>query len=76
MMSKTVQARLDKDSLLSLQRLAKRTGLSPSEIVRRGIRLVDSIEGSQASWIIGTGKFDSGITDLGSNKRHLRGFGK
>lgn len=26
--------------------------------------------------IIGTGQFDSGIPDLGSNKKHLEGLGK
>jgi hypothetical protein len=26
--------------------------------------------------IIGQGEFDSGIPDLGSNKNHLKGFGK
>jgi len=26
--------------------------------------------------VIGLGKFSSGVSDLGSNKKHLSGFGK
>jgi len=74
---KTVQARLDEESYRSLRRLARRLGETPSEIVRRGIRLVESIHGGRGRLgVIGMGRFESGVKDLGSNKDHLKGFGQ
>jgi hypothetical protein len=60
---KTVQARLD------------RLGLSPSMVVREGIRLLAATQ-PMSRKIAGLGKFSSGASDLGSNKKHLQGFGR
>jgi hypothetical protein len=60
---KTVQARLD------------RLGLSPSMVVREGIRLLATTQ-PKSRKIAGLGKFSSGASDLGSNKKHLQGFGR
>jgi hypothetical protein len=60
---KTVQARLD------------RLGLSPSMVVREGIRLLAATQ-PKSRQIAGLGKFSSGASDLGSNKKHLQGFGR
>jgi hypothetical protein len=60
---KTVQARLD------------RLGLSPSMVVREGIRLLATTQPKNRK-IAGLGKFSSGASDLGSNKKHLQGFGR
>jgi hypothetical protein len=60
---KTVQARLD------------RLGLSPSMVVREGIRLLAATQ-PESRKIAGLGKFSSGASDLGSNKKHLQGFGR
>jgi hypothetical protein len=60
---KTVQARLD------------RLGLSPSMVVREGIRLLAATQ-PKSRKIAGLGKFSSGASDLGSNKKHLQGFGR
>jgi hypothetical protein len=50
--------------------------MSPSAVVREGIRLLAvSQQAPVRKKIIGLGKFRSGISDLGSNKRHLTGFG-
>lgn len=60
-----------------LQRLKRSTGLSDSELVRRGLEALAQVQpGARPERVIGIGKFDSGVGDLGSNKRHLRGFGK
>jgi hypothetical protein len=75
-MAKIVQARLDQDSEALLQRLRRRTGLSESALVRRGLALLEASERRGRSRIVGLGKFESGRRDLGSNKRHLRGFGR
>jgi hypothetical protein len=72
-----VQARLDPNSQKALQRLSGRLGWSPSQIVREGIRLLESCYGqSTGQRIVGLGQFSSGVRDLGSNKRHLKGFGR
>lgn len=72
-----VQARLDEDSRKSLERLASRLGWSPSRVLREGIRLLESYYGqSAAQRIVGIGKFSSGVRDLGSDKQHLKGFGR
>jgi hypothetical protein len=76
-MGSSIQARLDPDSQKALERLASRLGWSPSKIVREGIRLLESCYGQSAGQrIVGLGKFSTGIRDLGSNKRHLKGFGR
>jgi antitoxin component of RelBE/YafQ-DinJ toxin-antitoxin module len=71
-----VQARLDDETQATLERLVRRHGLRPSEIVRKGIRLVAREVGADKPIeIIGLGKYDSGITDLSTNKKHMAGFG-
>jgi hypothetical protein len=45
--------------------------------VREGLRLLAACRIRQGRrTIIGMGKFDSGVRDLGSNKEHLKGFGR
>ena len=72
---KTVQARLDNDTEKTLSRLVDQLGLSPSMVVREGIRLLAASQ-PKSRKIAGLGKFESGIPDLGSNKKHLQGFGR
>jgi hypothetical protein len=72
---KTVQARLDAHTEKALARLVDQMGLSPSMVVREGIRLLAASR-SKSRKIAGLGKFSSGLSDLGSNKKHLRGFGR
>jgi hypothetical protein len=72
---KTVQARLDNDTEKTLSRLVDQLGLSPSMVVREGIRLLAASQ-PKSRKIAGLGKFTSGIPDLGSNKKHLQGFGR
>jgi hypothetical protein len=75
-MARVVQARLDRDAEVQLERLRRRTGQSESALVRRGLALLDASERRRSSRVIGLGKFESGKRDLGSNKKHLRGFGR
>jgi hypothetical protein len=76
-MKQNVQARLDRRSLLALERLVNRLGWSPSRVVREGVHLLDACyAGPSAKRVIGVGKFASGLPDLGSNKKHLQGFGR
>ena len=76
-METTVQARLDESSQAALQRLVRRLGWSPSRVVREGLRVLDACYGKPAeNKIVGVGQFASGHADLGSNKKHLEGFGK
>lgn len=49
--------------------------LEPSRVVREGLQLLDVYYGKPAGKrFVGIGRVDSGITDLGSNKKHLTGF--
>jgi hypothetical protein len=76
-MSKIIHARLDDETARMRRQLARRLGWSDSRIVREGIRVLAAIFGRKGRRrIIGQGKFESGIPDLGSNKEHLKGFGQ
>lgn len=75
-MASVVQARLDPESQKLLNGLVKRLGWTPSRVVREGLRLVAATQPTGGRRIIGQGKFDSGITDLGSNKKHLKDLGR
>jgi len=76
-MSSTVQARLDERSRKQLQRLVKQLGWSPSRVVREGLLLLAACYPTKGRRrIIGAGRFGSGIPDLGSNKEHMRDFGR
>lgn len=72
---KTVQARLDDETERMLARMVRQLGLSPSTIVREGIRLFAASQPRKRK-IVGLGQFPSGIGDLASNKKHLEGFGR
>ncbi len=77
-MKNTVQARLDVESQAALDRLVQRLGWSPSRVVRESLRLMmlqyDAAPRNRK--IAGIGEFDSGMPDLGSNRKHLEGFGR
>jgi hypothetical protein len=75
-MAKMVHARLDDGSERTLARLRRATGLSDSEILRRGLRAFDLMQGGRGRRrIAGLGAFASGVPNLGSDRRHLAGFG-
>jgi hypothetical protein len=76
-MRASVQARLDRESRRALTQLVQRLSWSPSRVVREGLRLLAACQGGHGGKkIVGLGKFSSGIRDLGSNKTHLKGFGR
>ena len=76
-MSRVAHVRLDDVGEAILDRLTRETGKSPSEIVREGLRLVAAATPTPGTpAIVGLGAFESGTADLGSNKAHLRGFGR
>ena len=71
-----VHARLDAHSLRIRSRLRRQLGWNDSEIVRRGIQALEGLtrEGPRLP-LVGLGEFASGVPDLGSNPKHLEGFG-
>ncbi len=76
-MKMNVQARLDRQSQLALERLVRRLGWSPSRVVREGLRLLVACYGGPSRRrVVGVGRFASGLPALGSNKKHLEGFGR
>jgi hypothetical protein len=75
-MKSTVQARLSVDEKRSLDHLVHALGWSPSRIVREGLRLMAAMHlPIPCLQIAGVGQFSSGRSDLGSNKKYLKGFG-
>jgi len=75
-MSTTVQARLDEKSQAALKRVASQLGWSTSKVVREGIHLVEQRHAApRVRRLIGIGLFDSGISDLATNKEHMKDFG-
>jgi len=76
-MGSSIQARLDEKSRKTFESLSKQLGWSPSKIIREGLQLLAACHiGNGRKRIVGMGKFESGKPDLGSNKKHLRDFGK
>jgi hypothetical protein len=76
-MKAVVQARLDPEAQQALDVLVRRLGWSPSRVVRESLRLMGRHHSaSPRRRVIGVGTFHSGLLDLGSNKRHMQGFGR
>lgn len=75
-MSSVIHARLDRDTDTLRDQLRKQLGWSDSEIVREGIKALSPLVRNRGKRkIAGLGRFKSNVTDLGSNKKHLQGFG-
>ena len=71
------QARLDDETHADLESLAKRLGVSQSEVLREGIRLMkEKHESKPRRKLIGVGMFSSGLTDLSTNPKYMEGFGR
>jgi len=76
-MRTSIQARLDDRSRKRLAVLVRELGWTPSRVVREGLRVLEaSYLRRKRRGVIGMGKFRSGVPDLGSHKKHLRGFGR
>ena len=72
-----IQARLDDQSRKRLAILVRELGWTPSQVVREGLRVLEaSYLRRKKLGVIGLGKFESSVPDLGSNKKHLRNFGR
>lgn len=75
-MGAIVQVRLDDEMREKLDRAARRLGLSRSEALREGIRLVDkSASANAVPRLVGIGCLDYGPGDLSTNKKYLRSLG-
>ena len=71
------QIGLDDRSRKRLAALVRELGWTPSQVVREGLRILDAIRlRKKKRGIIGLGKFRSGVSDLGVNKKRLRNFGR
>jgi hypothetical protein len=76
-MSRIIHARLDPETEKLLRDCQRRWGWTDSQAVREGIKMLGGLLGhGRAHAFVGVGKFQSGISDLGSNKDHLKGFGR
>ncbi len=75
---KIIQARIN-DETEEMLEILKKQGFSESKAIREGIKLLSLTvvqKQRSKSEIVGLGKFESKVEDLGSNKKHLRGFGR
>jgi hypothetical protein len=59
-----------------LRQLERRFGWTDSQVVREGIKVLSGLTASGRRRVVGQGRFSSGVPDLGSNKTHLKGFGR
>lgn len=75
-MSRMIHARLDAETERMLRRLEQRLGWTDSQVVREGIKVLNGLTARGRRRVMGLGRFCSGIPDLGSNKNHLKGFGR
>ena len=75
-MEKTTQARLDEETAAALDRLSTQLGITRSEVIREGLRIMAKQHpAGKPLKIIGAAKYDSGVGDLSTNKKHMEGFG-
>jgi hypothetical protein len=75
-MSRMIHARLDAETERMLRRIGRHLGWTDSQIVREGIKILHGLTPRGRRRVSGLGCVASGIPDLGSNKDHLRGFGR
>lgn len=76
-MSRIIHARIDEETERLLREIERRLGWSDSQVIREGIKALNtSLVPKRPRQIVGLGRFRSGIRDLGSNKAHLKGFGR
>ena len=75
-MGATIQARLDNETQADVERLARQLGLSQSQVVREGIRLMkEKHRPGRRKKVIGVGMCDSGLSDLSRNPKYMEGYG-
>jgi len=74
-----IHARLGPADRAALEELKRSTGVSESEIVRRGLQLVTAEERRRRSALDlagrSVGRFKKAPRDLSTNTKHLAGFG-
>lgn len=76
-MAMTVQARFDDKAQAALKRLTRSHGWTTSQALRECVLLVDEQKNARPRpRLTGIGCFDSGVSDLATNKKHMEGFGK
>ncbi len=76
-MSHVIHARLDDEAENARRELTRRLRWSNSKLVREAIKaLAGRLPGVTRRSVLGQGRFESGVADLGSNKKHLKGFGR
>jgi hypothetical protein len=76
-MARIIHARIDAETEKLFTELQRRMGWNDSKVVREGIKALNVLlvpPGSRK--IAGLGRFRSGVPDLGTNPKHLEGFGE
>lgn len=75
-MSRIIHARVDGQTEKLLREIERRLGWNDSKVVREGIKALNVLlVPKRGRKVVGLGRFRSGVPDLGTNPRHLKGFG-
>jgi hypothetical protein len=75
-MGTMVQSRFDAKAEAALKRLTRTHGWTTSQALRECVLRVDEETSAKPRpRLIGIGKYDSGIGDLATNKKHMEDFG-
>lgn len=75
-MAKTVPVRFDKSGENALSEIMQILNCNESDAVRRALEYFGrSLVKPSKGKIVGLGSFESGVSDLGSTKKHLAQFG-
>lgn len=75
----TVHARLNRDENVQLEELVRRTGESPSALVREGLRMLAARTPPRSALDLArdlAGKYRGGPKRLSTDPRYLSGFGE
>ena len=76
-MARIIHARIDAETEKVLAELRLRMGWNDSKLVREGIKALNVLLVSAVPRkIVGLGRFQSGVPDLGVNPKYLEGFGE
>jgi hypothetical protein len=76
-MRSSIHVGLDARSRKRLAALVRELGWTPSQVVREGLRVLEASHLRQKrQGVIGLGDFRSGVSNLGSDRKHLRDFGR
>jgi predicted transcriptional regulator len=68
--------RLSRQESARLARLAKKKGVTRSDVVRQALEVLEERDSALDAWGDAVGVAEGGPKDLATNPRHLKGYGR